>query len=99
MHPKSSAVQTADADLDVFNHEPCGHPVNAAALVLEELPNGESAWLRPAVDRRYARVNRTVGGATGKMAAGATMAQWPSRPRTPSLWFTSCASSYAASAR
>ena len=38
------------------------------------------------------------GGATGEKATDAMMAQCLSRPRTPSLWCTSCASSYVASA-
>jgi hypothetical protein len=60
MHPKSSAVQSATADRDGFEREHYDCATDGAGLVLEELPNGESAWLRPAVDRRYVLPSRYV---------------------------------------
>jgi len=79
MQPKSSAVQTAKADLDAFKHEPCGNAVDVAALVLEELPNGEPAWLRPAATRRYVLPSRYVLTDQGRraLAEAALFGPWP----------------------
>jgi hypothetical protein len=76
MHPKSSAVQTVRADRDGFEHD---HYTDGAGLVLEELPNGEPAWLRPAVDRRYVLPSRYVLTDQGRraLAEDALFGPWP----------------------
>jgi len=55
VHPKSTAAAAA---FDRYFSEPSnyGHAAKVAAMVLEQLPNGEHAWLRPATpdpDTRY----------------------------------------------
>jgi hypothetical protein len=52
MHSQSSAAAAAELDLRAYFDTPANyaHTANAAALVLERLPSGDYAWLRPCTE-------------------------------------------------
>lgn len=52
MHAQNTESLAAQAALAAYFEHPASysHAANVAALVLERLPNGELAWLKPSTD-------------------------------------------------